>query len=133
LGILAVPLNQGLFLYGMQWASASHAALLYALTPAFVVSFGALRGGPRPTRGQYVGIALAFCGVLTLMLQRGLHIDRRSLIGDLVIFVAVIAWALYLVAGRAVTRRYGPLLVTAETLLAGTLVFLPIGLVALIG
>src|SRR5947208_1505488 len=24
LGLLAVPLNQGLFLFGMQWASASH-------------------------------------------------------------------------------------------------------------
>src|SRR5437667_12747677 len=40
LGLFAVPLNQGLFLFGLQWASASHAALLYALTPAFVALFG---------------------------------------------------------------------------------------------
>src|SRR5689334_13798832 len=34
LGLIAVPLNQGLFLIGMKWTSASHGALLYALTPA---------------------------------------------------------------------------------------------------
>src|SRR5436309_12814327 len=89
LGLLAVPLNQGLFLFGLQWASASHAALLYALTPAFVVLFVAMRGGARPSGRQLIGIALAFAGVATLMLQRGLHVDRHSLTGDLVIFAAV--------------------------------------------
>ncbi len=132
LGLLAVPLNQGLFLYGMQWASASHAALLYALTPAFVTLFGVSRGA-RPRASQLAGIALAFAGVATLMAQRGLHFDRHSLAGDLIILAAVVAWALYLVAGRSVTRRYGPLLVTAESLAAGTLMYLPIGLIALRG
>lgn len=132
LGLLAVPLNQGLFLYGMQWASASHAALLYALTPAFVTLCGAFQG-TRPRASQLAGIALAFAGVATLMAQRGLHFDRHSVAGDVIILAAVAAWALYLVAGRGVTRRYGPLLVTAESLAAGTLMYLPIGLVALRG
>jgi drug/metabolite transporter (DMT)-like permease len=132
LGFLAVPFNQGLFLYGMQWASASHAALLYALTPTFVILI-AVVGGARTTLRQVAGIMLAFAGVLTLLLQRGLHFERRSLTGDLLILAAVVAWALYLYAGRGLTRRYGPLLVTAEALLAGTLMYLPIGLVALRG
>lgn len=132
LGLLAVPLNQGLFLYGMQWSSASHAALLYALTPAFVILFAMARG-TRPTARQAAGIVLAFLGVLTLMLQRGLHFERRSLAGDLLVLAAVVAWALYLAAGRGVTRRYGPLLVTAESLRAGTLMYLPVGLIALRG
>lgn len=130
LGLLAVPLNQGLFLYGMQWASASHAALLYALTPAFVVLLPILAGGPRPGVRPGVGIALAFSGVLVLLLQRGLHFDRHSLAGDLLILTAVVAWALYLLAGRGVTRKYGPLVVTGEALAAGTVLYLPIGLVA---
>jgi len=131
LGLLAVPLNQGLFLYGMQWASASHAALLYALTPAFVLLF--VSRGALPGWRSAGGIALAFLGVLTLMLQRGLHFDRHSVRGDVVILVAVAAWALYMVAGRGVTRRYGPLIVTADALLAGTFLYLPIGLLALRG
>jgi drug/metabolite transporter (DMT)-like permease len=132
LGLLAVPLNQALFLYGMQWASASHAALLYALTPAFLLLIAAARGA-WPSPRQALGIVLAFAGVLALLLQRGLHFDPRSLHGDLLILVAVVAWALYMHLGRDLTRRYGPLLVTAEAIAAGTVLFLPVGLVALRG
>lgn len=131
LGLLAVPLNQGLFLYGMQWASASHAALLYALTPAFVALIGFMNGDGRPGWREYAGMALAFAGVLVLLLERGLHFDPHSLQGDLLILGAVVAWAAYLVLGRQATRRYGALVVTAEALVAGTIMFLPIGLLAL--
>ncbi len=126
LALLAVPLNQGLFLYGLQWSSASHAALFYALTPAFIILFGAARRTP-PSPAQVAGIALAFAGVLALLLQRGLHFDRHSIAGDVLILAAVVAWALYLYAGRGVTRRYGPVLVTAWSLVAGTVMFLPVG------
>ncbi len=131
LGVLAVPLNQGLFLLGIQWASVSHGALLYALTPAFAVLIVALWGGTRPSLAQLAGIGLAFVGVLVLLLQRGLHFDRHSVRGDLLVLGAVIAWAGYLVAGRTLSRRYGPLVVTSEALLAGTLVYLPIGVASL--
>jgi drug/metabolite transporter (DMT)-like permease len=130
LGLLAVPLNQGLFLLGMAWASASHASLLYALTPAFVVLAAALRTRRAPGAAAAAGIALAFLGVLTLMLQRGLHFDRHSVAGDAIILVAVGAWALYLVAGRKLIMKYGPLVVTSEALGAGTLMYLPIGIIA---
>ena len=130
LGLLAVPLNQGLFLLGLTWASASHASLLYALTPAFVVLATSFTARRAPGAGAVAGIALAFLGVLTLLLQRGLHFDRHSVAGDGIILVAVVAWALYLVAGRRLIMKYGPLVVTAEALGAGTLMFLPIGLVA---
>ncbi len=129
LGLLAIPLNQGLFLYGMRWASATHAALLYALTPTFIILIAAACG-TRPTLRQILGVVLAFAGVFLLLLQRGLHFDPHSLRGDLLILAAVVAWAFYLYLGRGPTRRYGPLLVTSESLVAGTLIFLPIGLVA---
>jgi drug/metabolite transporter (DMT)-like permease len=133
LGVLAVPLNQGLFLIGMKWASASHASLLYALTPAFVVLIMFARRAARPVPMQIAGIALAFAGVLLLLLQRGLHFDRHSLLGDLLVCGAVVAWAAYIALGSRLSRRYGPLLVTSEALLAGTIVYLPIGLPSLIG
>jgi drug/metabolite transporter (DMT)-like permease len=132
LGFLAVPANQALFLFGMQWASASHAALLYGLTPAILLLIAALRG-VAPNARQVAGVALAFAGVLALLLQRGIHLGERSLLGDLLVLGAVIAWALYMHLGSDLTRRYGPLLVTAEALLAGTLVYLPVGLLALRG
>ncbi len=132
LGLLAIPLNQGLFLYGMRWASATHAALLYALTPTFIILIAAVRG-TRPSPRQVVGVALAFAGVFLLLAQRGLHFEAASLRGDLLVLAAVVAWSLYLYLGRGPTCRYGPLLVTSESLVAGTLIFLPVGLAALWG
>ncbi len=132
LGILGVPLNQGLFLVGMQWASASHAALLYALTPAFLVIIAALRGSA-PTLRSVLGTVLAFAGVLVLLMGAGLRVERAALRGDLVVLAAVLAWSLYMHAGRSVIRRHGALLVTAEAMLAGTIAYLPIGLIALRG
>ena len=130
LGLLGVALNQGLFLLGMRWASVSHAALLYALTPSFVVLFGMGRER-RPTLLQVTGIALAFAGVFTLLLHRGLHFETASLRGDLIVFVAVISWALYFVLGRDVSRRYGSLPVTAQAMLGGALAVLPFAWVGL--
>lgn len=130
LGVLAIPLNQGLFLLGMKWASASHASLLYGLTPAFVALATAVATRVAPGPRTAAGIVLAFAGVLVLMLQRGLHFDRHSVAGDAIVLVAVIAWALYLAAARGVILRYGPLVVTSEALAVGTLTYLPIGIVA---
>jgi drug/metabolite transporter (DMT)-like permease len=132
LGICGVTLNQGLFLVALQWASASHAALLYALTPALVQILAA-RAGPRPGARQIAGIALAFAGVLLLLLQRGLHFERHSVLGDAVLLVAVLAWSIYLERSRVLIARYGPLVVTAEALLKGTVVYLPVGIIASIG
>jgi drug/metabolite transporter (DMT)-like permease len=102
------------------------------LTPAIILLVAALRG-VRPSVRQIIGVVLAFAGVLALLLQRGLHFAQGSLTGDLLVLGAVVAWSLYLDAGRDLTRRYGPLLVTTEALLAGTLMYLPVGLVALRG
>jgi len=133
LGLLSVPLNQALFLVGMQWASASHGALLYAFTPAFAMLITAAIDRVRPTLAQLGGVAIAFAGVALLLFQRGLHFDRHSVRGDVLVFVAVITWAAYLVGGRSLTRRYSPLVVTAEAMFAGTLLYLPVGLFALRG
>jgi len=39
LSFVAVPLNQGFFLYGLQLSTAAHASLLYTLTPLFVLGW----------------------------------------------------------------------------------------------
>ena len=50
LGVLGIPVNQGLFLYGMSLTTPGHGALLYALAPVFVFLLARWRlgrSGPR--------------------------------------------------------------------------------------
>lgn len=127
LGVVAVPVNQGFFLYGLHWSTPAHAALLYSLTPLLVM-FLAQRGlGERLSARELLGALLAFGGTTWLLAHRGLHLDR-GLAGDLLVLVAVIAWALYAVLGKPLVAEVGAVAATAWSYIAGTLVFLPLGL-----
>lgn len=131
LGFIGVTLNQGLFLAGLRHSISSHGALLYASTPIVVLTIALLRGQERASLKRALGVALAFGGVVYLLLGRGLTFDPRWVAGDALIFLAVIAWALYTTRGKELIARHGALPVTAWASWFGLLFFLPIGLPAL--
>lgn len=129
LSFLALPLNQFLFLFGIRFTTPSNAALLYATTPILVVLFSRWFLGERLTRRKLLGVALGFTGVAIVILERGVDASMEYIHGNLIIYVAVLAWGLYTVFGKRLIVRYGPLDASAITLLTGTLIFLPIGIV----
>ena len=106
---MAIPLNQGLFLFGLSLTTPGHAALLYAMTPIFVFVLALLRREERSSPWKTVGH------------RRGLRRARRwcwwraassparpdgdrALVGDLLVLLAVISWAVYAVWGQALRR-----------------------------
>jgi len=129
LGLLAVVVNQFLFLQGLALSTPGHAALLYALTPVFVFLIGWARGRERATVQKIAGIAVAFAGTAVVLAGRGALSagGRDALLGDLALLLAVVAWSLYAVGGKAYAPRYGGLEVGSFTLVAGTLAYLPAG------
>ena len=128
LALLAVPLNQGLFLYGMKFTLAAHGALLYAATPIMVLCLSCLWLKERPSALKISGIALGFAGVLLMLFERGFDLSGQTLKGDLLIFGAVLAWSLYTILGKRLLAHYQPLQVTGYSLMLGSILFLPIGL-----
>ncbi|MRR08595.1 DMT family transporter [bacterium] len=128
LAALGVPLNQGLFLYGMKHAPAAHGALLYALTPVMVLFLSCLFLGERPTWPKVAGIALGFAGVVLVLFDKGLAFAQRTIGGDLLVLAAVATWAVYTIYSKKLLRRYRPLEVTGISLSLGALLFLPVGL-----
>ena len=130
LGVLAVAVNQLLFLAGLALSTPGHAALLYAMTPIFVFLLEWFRGKERATRRKVVGIAVAFAGTVVVLAGRGLlgmAGARDVLLGDGLLLLAVIAWAFYAVGGKAYAARYGGLATGSATLVAGTILFAPVG------
>jgi drug/metabolite transporter (DMT)-like permease len=132
LGLLAIPLNQGFFLYGLQWTTAAHSALLYGLTPLFVMLFAAWKLKERVTLWRVAGISLAFAGVVIVLLEQGLDLDPEQFRGDILVLLAVVAWALYTVLGKPLIEKYGAMVITARAMTYGTILFLPIGLTSII-
>lgn len=132
LAIVGVPVNQGFFLYGLQLSSAAHGALLYTLTPLFVLLLAQALIGEYPGWRAAVGTALALGGTVYVLFQRGLDFSRGPLVGDLLLLVAVVAWSLYTAEGRETVGKLGALPVIAWTIIGGTVLYLPLGLGALL-
>ncbi len=124
-GLLAGPVNQGFFIYGLAQSKASHAGLLYGLTPVGVYLLSVARGKERPTASRLAGIGLAFAGVLVLLLGRGLADALGPLVGDLFILGAVVAWVFWTAESRDKAQEFGGLRTAGWSLIAGALWCLP--------
>ena len=129
LSVLAIPVNQFLFLYGMRYTIPSNAALLYATTPIVVLVFSRWILGERLTRWRVIGVVVGFAGVTIVIFERGISASIEHVYGNVVIFVAVLAWGLYTVYGRRLIVQYGAIASTSVTLILGTIAFLPIGVI----
>ncbi len=125
LGLLAGPLNQGLFFWGLSRSVPAHAALLYALTPLGVYLYMLGRGRERGSAGRFVGIAIALAGVGVLLLGRGLAQAWGPLVGDLFVLAAVACWVLYTAEGKRLIAGHGALRASAWTMLAAALLSTP--------
>ena len=132
LGFIAIPLNQGLFLFGLSLSTPGHAALLYAMTPVFVFVLALLRREERSSPWKTIGIGVAFVGAAVVLVGRGQLSGHEhasgALVGDLLVLLAVISWAVYAVWGKPYAERYGVITTTGITIVAGSLLYLPVGL-----
>jgi len=129
LGFLVIPVNQGFFLFGLAESTASHAALLYALTPlvVFLLARRFLHEGN--AGAKLAGIATAFTGVALILADRGLAREMTAMRGDLLMLVAVFSWALYTIGSKELLKRYDPMTLTTWVLVAGTVMSLPAALI----
>ena len=127
LGLLAVPLNQCMFLIGLNYTQPTHPALLYATTPIWVYIISAWRGEENITRGKTSGIIIALMGVAAFFAEKGVALRFDYLVGDSLIMIAVWAWAFYTVLGRPLVRRRGAMNVTSASLILGTAMYFPFG------
>jgi drug/metabolite transporter (DMT)-like permease len=127
LGVLIILFNQTVYLVGQQFTTAAHGALLFATTPIFVYLIAMRVLGERWSAKKALGIVLALTGSVIIILEDGVSFHDRALWGDFLILIAVIAWAFYSVFGKPLVHKYGAMRVTAYSLAAGTVVYLPFG------
>ncbi len=128
LGVLAIPMNQCLFLYGLSHTQPTHPALLFGTTPIWVYILSAWRGEETVSRRKTMGIAIALIGVLAFFIEKGITLKFDYLFGDSIIMIAVWSWAAYTVVGRPLVKKRGAMAVTSTALIIGTLIYFPPGI-----
>jgi drug/metabolite transporter (DMT)-like permease len=126
LGFLAV-LNQYLYLYGMKYTTAANGALLYALTPIFVLLLSRFFHTENMTIQKFLGIVLAFVGVTVVIFERGISTSAEFAFGNIIILLAVITYALFTILGKPLVLKFGALSTTASANFTGLLLVVPFG------
>jgi len=123
LGLVGVFAYNLFFMGALTRLPASRAALIIALNPAITIAISAVVLKERLSARRWAGVALALFGV-AIVVSRG---DFTSFAsggvgaGELLMFAAVISWALYTILGRKVLGGLSPLAATNYAALWGTL------------
>lgn len=130
LGALGIVANQTLFLLGLSRTTAINASVLVATTPVFTVLNSILFREERASALKIGGVLLAALGAVWLIGPGQVTLGSSTALGNLMILGGMYAYSHYLVLGKRMVRRYGPVTVTAYVMAFAALGILPIGIPA---
>jgi drug/metabolite transporter (DMT)-like permease len=106
-GMFGFALNQTLFYEGLNLSTPVDASLIHVLNPVLVMVFASLIIGEKVTWKKASGIALGATGVLILVLYgRQVSFNGNHALGNILIFLNMIFYALYLVLVKPLVAKY---------------------------
>lgn len=123
-GMALAPL---LFTLGVQYTTAGHAAVASASTSIFTGLIDAAARRQWPRTRWWIGVAIAFSGALILIAEAvGLGSTDATWQGDLLVISAAIAGSTGFYLGSRLSMRHGALAITLWTVVAASVLLLPI-------
>jgi drug/metabolite transporter (DMT)-like permease len=129
--VLVAVFDPGLYFVfetiGLQHTTAPKAALIIATTPIVVLVLSAVLLGERTHLASLFGMvtSVAGIGLLVTGAQDFRWALGGQLVGDFLVFGAVISAALYIVAARELGRRHSALEITSMQVIYGALLYGP--------
>jgi len=135
LGLLGHGVYQFCFIQGVARSTVATAALVLASSPALIGLVGRVIGTDRPSRRQWMGIALQLLGMAGVVLGSAVQPSTSAeapLVGALILLAGSMSWAFYAVLLKPFTQRVHPIHLSAFTLLGGVGVLVGLGAPALL-
>jgi drug/metabolite transporter (DMT)-like permease len=126
--LAGVAINQMLFIKGLTLTSTIHASLLTLVTPLLVTVFALWVLKERFTFFKALGLALGIGGsVLIIMQKEAGQQGSDYLMGDMLIVLNAIAYAIYFILVKPLMETYSPLHVIRWIFTIGFVMMLPFG------
>jgi drug/metabolite transporter (DMT)-like permease len=129
MGVVGFALAFGLGNWGIERSTASNAALLITVEPASLLLLSPALLGDRLTRREALGAALALVGTVIVVVN-GVPGLTQSFAphwrGDVLLILSGLAYAAYSLLGRGVLARHPVPVVTALSIVWGTLTMAPL-------
>jgi drug/metabolite transporter (DMT)-like permease len=128
LGLLLYAVTQGAVFLALLYLPAVTVNLLWSFSNVAVSLFGIIWLAERPTRLQWVGIALATLGAVIYFYP--MELPQGYLVGIIVSVIGVLANAGAVIIGRDInrSRKLHPLIITAISMGVGATVLLFVGM-----
>lgn len=125
--ITGIAINQVFFVKGLSLTSAIHSSLLSLATPLFITLVAALVLKEGFTRYKLLGLLSGISGAAILVFSKDLsQTGQQVWLGDLLILINAISYAVYLVLVRPLMEKYAPIQVLRWVFTLGTLFILPL-------
>lgn len=115
LNSLAFALNVSLFSIAIQYTSLILSQIFYAFVPVMVGILGLIFLKERFNRRQIIGFFVAFSGLIFLIYESVKKEDGVLLgtpFGDLLLFFAMLCWAIYFILSKEIQKDYTPLTIS---------------------
>jgi len=125
-GIMVVAVYHLALNAGERHTTAGTASVVVASAPGMTLAMALVLGVERFSLRRAAGLAVAFAGVVTVvLLGAGERLSFASAKGPLLVLAAPAAFAAYNVLAKPLLARFGAVAVSAAASLLGTLVLLP--------
>lgn len=100
---------QWLYGVGISKTTAGNASIIMGTLPILVLVINCLYGKERIKTNSLLSLIIAFIGtILVIFSPANISFSRQSLIGGLYIFIAALAYAIYMVFSKPLSKRYKP-------------------------
>jgi drug/metabolite transporter (DMT)-like permease len=133
ISLLGSSINLGFLFYGYKYTSVLDASILSSSSPLFVVAAGAIFLKEKVTKREKVGLLIAFCGSVVIVLQpliEGGFFALQNLLGNLLIISANFTWVAYIILSKIELRhKVDPFTITFFMFFLGFLTLLPLAII----
>ncbi len=126
-GFTGIFLNQTLFIKGLTLTSTIHAALLMLSTPLVITGLAVFFLKEKLRWLQAIGLLLGLTGAVVLIMDRS-NMGADSLLGDGLIIINAISYAIYFIIVKPLMEYYPPTQVIRWVFTFGAVGIIPIGL-----
>jgi drug/metabolite transporter (DMT)-like permease len=124
--VFGVAINQILFFEGLNLSTPINASIIITVIPVLILIFSHYILKERITTIKVFGIVMGATGALIVILSAG-NGDFKSgtMLGNLLIFVNAVSWALYLVLIKPLMEKYDSITVMKYVFFFGLLIISP--------
>lgn len=121
LGLTGHFFHVGLLSIGLELSTPFSSVLILASGSVFTLLLLRWKGIEVLSRGQILGVSIAFIGIITFMSDKLFRANWAASAGDLVLLASTAAFAYYTVAAKQMFARYDSLTVVSYVVLCGSL------------